>query len=363
MNTLGTEKHKDENTIIQKDRKTKIVVTIGPSTKSERSIRALVDEGMDIARFNFSHGCYEEYARWVKIVRKHARRASRKIEILGDLQGPRLRIGNLPKAGRHLISGRKVVLQFVEEGAKSSARNVVPITGCGNECSSLKKGDAIMLDNGNIELSVIDTNENGVSCRVENGGHIISNKGVNIPSLTIADSFTDKDEKDLDFILEQKLDYIGVSFVSSEVDIDRIKEKVGGRARLVAKIERIQAIKDFDDILKSTDAVMVARGDLGIEVPIQKVPLLQKRIIRHCNQSKKFVITATQMLASMAYQPRPTRAEVSDVANAVLDGTDAVMLSDETAMGKYPIETVRMMRKIVEETEEFAKTQELKALL
>lgn len=346
-----------------KNRDTKIVVTIGPATKTERSIRALVDEGMDIARFNFSHGFYEEYARWVKLIRKHARRAGRKIEILGDLQGPRLRIGNLPKAGRHLLPRRKVTVQFVEEDAKSSGRNMVPITGCGDQCSNLKKGEVIMLDSGNIELTVIDTVDNGVSCEVKNGGHIISNKGVNIPSLTIEDSFTQKDEKDLDFILEQKLDYVGLSFVTSEKDVERIRGKVGGRAKLVAKIERRQGVEDIDDIISEADMIMVARGDLGIEVPIEKVPLLQKRIIKKCNSARKPVIVATQMLTSMAYQPRPTRAEVSDVANAVLDGTDAVMLSDETAMGKYPIETVRMMRQIVEETEEFAKTQDIKALL
>lgn len=346
-----------------KDRDTKLVVTIGPSTKTERSIRALIDEGMDIARFNFSHGFYEEYAHWVKIIRKQARRAGRKVEILGDLQGPRLRVGALPKTGRHLLPRHKVLVQFTDRDAKPTGRNVIPISGCEAECSSLKKGDTIMLDNGNIELIVTKPGSDGLWCEVVNGGLILPNKGVNISSLMLEDNFTPKDEKDLDFILEQKLDYIGLSFVSSEQDIKRIKEKVDGRAQLVAKIERRQAVEDFTDILEATDAVMVARGDLGIEIPIEKVPLVQKRIIRRCKTSHKFVITATQMLASMAYQPRPTRAEVSDVANAVLDGTSAVMLSDETAMGKYPVETVRMMRKIVEETEEFAKTQELKALL
>lgn len=346
-----------------KERETKMVVTIGPATKTERDIRSLIEEGMDIARFNFSHGFYEEYARWVKLIRKHAKRACRKVEILGDLQGPRLRAGVLPETGRHLLPRHKVIIEFGDEEVKPSGRTVIPISGCDKECSRLKKGDQVMLDNGNIELKVVKPANNGFWCEVINGGVIFAHKGVNIPTLELEDSFTEKDEKDLDFILEQKLDYVGLSFVSSEKDIARIKEKVGRRAKLVAKIERRQAIEDFSDILEATDAVMVARGDLGIEIPIEKVPLLQKRIIRRCKIAHKFVITATQMLMSMAYQPRPSRAEVSDVANAVLDGTSAVMLSDETAMGKYPIETVRMMRKIIEETEEFAKTQELKALL
>ncbi len=344
-----------------KNRKTKIVATIGPATKTERDIKNLINEGMDIARFNFSHGNYEEYARWVKLIRRQSKKAKRKVEILGDLQGPRFRVGELPKAGRHLLPKRKVVISFQQKD--KYARNEIAISGVEGESISLKKGDPIMLDNGTIELRVKKIIDGGVVCDVVTGGIIFSNKGVNLPTITLSDSFTPKDEKDLQFILDQKIDYVGLSFVSCDQDVAEIKKHVDGKAKLIAKIERPQAVEDFEDILDASDGIMVARGDLGIEIPIQKVPLIQKRIIRRCKTSGKPVITATQMLASMAYQPRPTRAEVSDVANAVLDGTSAVMLSDETAMGKYPIETVRMMRQIVEEAEHFSDQMSLKSLL
>ncbi len=344
-----------------KDRKTKIVVTIGPATKTERDIKNLIAEGMDIARFNFSHGNYEEYARWVKFIRRQAKKAKRNVEILGDLQGPRFRVGELPKAGRHLLPKRKVVVSF--EKKSKYARNEICISGVEGESINLKKGDPIMLDNGTIELRVKKVSSNSVVCDVVTGGVIYSNKGVNLPTIELKDSFTEKDSKDLEFILEQKIDYVGLSFVSCDQDVAEIKKHADGRAKLIAKIERRQAVEDFEDILEASDGIMVARGDLGIEIPIQKVPFIQKRIIRRCKTSGKPVITATQMLASMAYQPRPTRAEVSDVANAVIDGTSAVMLSDETAMGKYPVETVKMMRQIVEEAEDFSDQMNLKSLL
>lgn len=344
-----------------KNRRVKIVATIGPATKTESDIRALIEAGMDIARFNFSHGYYEEYARWVTYIRRQAKKLKRNVEILGDLQGPRFRVGDLPKAGRRLLPRQKVIISCATK--EKYRRNEISITGVEGENITLKKGDPIMLDNGTIELKVLKTSAEDIACEVVTGGIIYSHKGVNLPTITLKDNFTAKDEEDLEFILKHKIDYVGLSFVSNDQDVAIIKERVAGRAKLIAKIERRQAIEDFEDILQTTDGIMVARGDLGIEIPIEKVPLVQKRIIRRCKVAGRPVITATQMLASMADQPRPTRAEVSDVANAVLDGTSAVMLSDETAMGKYPIKTVEMMCAIVEETEHFSEQMSLRSIL
>ena len=334
-----------------KARRTQIIATIGPATKTEEKIKTLIAEGIDIARFNFSHGSHPEYSRWTKIIRKWAKRYGRQVEILGDLQGPRFRVGNLPKEGRHLIPGHKIVVWFEEK--THLGRNELTILGQEGDDVALKAGDPILLDNGAVELEVLNDKSTRTECRVVTGGHIIAHKGVNLPSVKLDNAFTGKDGEDLDYILEQKLDWVGLSFVSSQEDVTKVKDKIAGRARTVAKIERQLALENLGEIIKNVDMSMVARGDLGIETPLARLPLVQKEIIRECNAAKKPVITATQMLSSMAFQPKPTRAEVSDVANAILDGADAVMLSEETAMGQYPVETVRMMRTIVEETESF----------
>ena len=334
-----------------KARRTKIIATIGPATKTEEKIKTLIAEGIDIARFNFSHGSHPEYSRWAKIIRRWAKRYGRQVEILGDLQGPRFRVGNLPKKGRHLIPGHKIVVWFEEKS--HLGRNEITVLGQEGDDVALKKGDAILLDNGSVELEVLSDRGARTECRVITGGHIIAHKGVNLPSVKLDNAFTDKDGEDLNYILEQKLDWVGLSFVSSQEDVTKVKDKIAGRARTVAKIERRLALENLDEIIRNVDMIMVARGDLGIETPLARLPLVQKQIIHQCNRAKKPVITATQMLSSMGYQPKPTRAEVGDVANAILDGTDAVMLSEETAMGRYPIETVRMMRSIIEETEAF----------
>ncbi|HOE74696.1 MAG TPA: pyruvate kinase [bacterium] len=345
-----------------KNHRVKIVATIGPATKTERDIRALIEAGMDIARFNFSHGYYEEYARWVTYIRRQAKKLRKNVEILGDLQGPRFRVGPLPKTGKRLLPRQKILISYGEKKEKCR-RNEINITGVEGEEIALKKGDPIMLDNGTIELRLLRASGEDSICEVVTGGIIYSHKGVNLPTITLKDNFTAKDAEDLEFILKHEIDYVGLSFVSNDQDVTAIKERVQGKTKLIAKIERRQAIEDFEDILHTADGIMVARGDLGIEIPLEKVPLVQKRIIRRCRVSGKPVITATQMLASMADQPRPTRAEVSDVANAVLDGTSAVMLSDETAMGKYPIKTVEMMRAIVEEAEYFSEQMNLRSIL
>lgn len=337
--------------LLLKARKTKIIATIGPATKTEEKIKTLIAEGIDIARFNFSHGSHAEYSRWAKIIRKWAKRYGRKVEILGDLQGPRFRIGNLPKEGRHLIPGHKLIVWFEEK--THLGRNEITVLGEEGDDVALKKGDPILLDNGSIELEVLNDKNTRTECRVVTGGHIIAHKGVNLPTVKLDNAFTKKDDEDLTYILDQKLDWVGLSFVSRQEDVTKVKDEIAGRARTVAKIERQLALENLGEIIKNVDMIMVARGDLGIETPLARLPLVQKKIIHQCNRAKKPVITATQMLSSMAYQPKPTRAEVSDVANAILDGADAVMLSEETAMGQYPIETVRMMRTIVEETESY----------
>jgi pyruvate kinase len=336
-----------------KTRQTKIVATIGPATKTEEKIKALIAEGIDIARFNFSHGAHAEYTRWTKIIHQWSKRLGRHVAILGDLQGPRFRIGNLPQKGRHLIPGHKLTVWF-EEKSPLGRNEITVLVGEGDDVD-LKRGDTILLDNGSIELEVLSDEGTRTECKIITGGHIIAHKGVNLPSAKLDNTFTEKDDDDLNYILEHKLDWVGLSFVSTEKDVMSIKKRIAGRAKIVAKIERQAALDNLGEIIKNVDMVMVARGDLGIETPLARLPLVQKKIIHECNRAGKPVITATQMLASMAFQPKPTRAEVSDVANAILDGANAVMLSEETAMGQYPIETVRMMRTIIEETEAFIK--------
>jgi len=337
-----------------KPRRTKIVATIGPATKTEAKIKDLIVEGLDVARFNFSHGSHAEYTRWTKIIRQWSKRLGRPVEILGDLQGPRFRIGDLPKAGKHLIPGHKLTVWF--EVKKPLGRNEITVLVGEGEDVDLKKGDAILLDNGAVELEVLSDEGPQTECKIITGGHIIAHKGVNLPTAKLDDTFTAKDEEDLAYILDHQLDLVGLSFVSNRQDVLGIKKRIAGRVKIVAKIERQAALENLSEIIKNVDVVMVARGDLGIETPLAQLPLVQKKIIHACNRAQKPVITATQMLSSMAFQPKPTRAEVSDVANAVLDGTNAVMLSEETAMGQYPIETVRMMRMIIEATETYLKS-------
>lgn len=339
------------------ERRTKIVVTIGPATCSEPILKKLIEEGMDVARFNFSHGEKEEFAAWGKIIRRLSKRLKKDVSILQDLQGPRIRVGKIAHEGHHIDSGHEVTLNFGDE----FHRNDIPIKT--DLQVSLKKDHTILIDSGLVELKVKKVEGPRIICKVIVGGALNSGKGLNFPDTPTQDAFTSKDEIDLAFGQEIGVDYVGLSFVEEGKDVTELREKISPETKIISKIERPQAIHNFSEILEASDAIMVARGDLGVEIPIEKLPFLQKRIIRRCVTAHKPVIVATDMMASMVSSPKPTRAEVLDVANAVLDGASAVMLSNETAVGKYPVQTLILMRKIVEETERFHASQELKNLL
>jgi pyruvate kinase len=333
-------------------RRAKIVATLGPSSSTEETFRQLVRAGLDVARLNFSHGSHEQKAELIAMVRKVAKEENKPICILADLQGPKIRTGTLVdhkpvllEAGKRLtITPEKLdgTAERVSTVFTTLAENVVP-------------GTQILLSDGLIELRVLEVLGADVVTEIVNGGMLGEKKGINLPGVAIkVPSLTEKDEEDLEFCLKAGADTVAVSFVQTADDVRYVKRRIaelGGDAWVIAKLEKPQAIDHLDSILEASDAIMVARGDLGVEVPPEKVPAIQKHIIRRAAEYRKPVITATQMLESMVENPRPTRAEASDVANAIYDGSDAVMLSAESAAGKYPVESVAMMNKIVMETE------------
>ncbi len=337
---------------LNKPIRTKIVATLGPASDSPEMISQLLDAGVDVFRLNMSHSNYAWHGRIVRTIRSLASRADRAISILADLQGPRIRVGEIPGGPMHLRSGMKVSLLSPEVKAQLGQ---IPVT-YDRFCHDVKVGESILLDDGQIELQVLSKSADRVQAKVRYGGLLRPFKGINMPGSKVsAPSLTEKDLADLNFILKQKVDWIGLSFARSAEDIIRLKAKIHNsksKAQVVAKIERPEAIKDLDRILLAADAVMVARGDLGVEMGPAEVPILQKKIIHQAIELERPVITATQMLDSMTENPRPTRAEASDVANAILDGTDAIMLSGETARGKYPVQTVLTARRIAYRVEE-----------
>lgn len=330
-----------------RERRTKIVVTLGPATDGAERVRALIEAGMDVARLNMSHGTQEEHARRLATVRAEAERAGRPVGVLLDLQGPKMRTGPLAGGGPvELVEGRPFVittrpLEGTAEGVSTTyahlARDVSP-------------GDRILLSDGLIELRVTRTTEMEVHGEVVHGGALREHQGINLPGVEISSpSVTDKDLADLEFGLAQGVDYVAISFVRRAEDVVRVKERVraaGAAVPVITKLEKPEALEHLEAIVAASDGVMVARGDLGVEMPPEQVPWAQKEIIRAANRAAIPVITATQMLESMIANPRPTRAEVSDVANAILDGSDAVMLSGETAIGKFPVAAVEMMARI-----------------
>ena len=341
-----------EGALVAPLRRAKIICTIGPACNTESQMRDLLRLGMDVARLNFSHGTHEEHARNIQRLRRAAKKEGRSLCILQDLQGPKIRTGRL-KGGSsiHLESGSQIVLtprdvpgteKMISTSFEELAREVEP-------------GSKILLSDGLIELRVSEIRGDEVECEVINGGELGEQQGINLPGAVFSlPSLTSKDSEDLEFGLKQGVDMIALSFVRSASDVHELKKLIrdsGGNAQVIAKLEKPQAIDDLDDILEAADAVMVARGDLGVELPPEKVPVIQKQVIRRAGEFRKPVITATQMLESMVDNPRPTRAEASDVANAIFDGTDAVMLSAETATGKYPREVVAIMSRIVVEAE------------
>jgi pyruvate kinase len=325
---------------------TKIICTLGPATSTPEAVEEMVRSGMDVARINLSHGSQEQHRRMISLVREAARGRTRPVAILADLQGPKIRVGKLLEPIR-LTPGEAVT--FVPEGEQT--RDEIPTTYPAL-AGDLSPGDQVLLDDGLLELICLDTDGNRARCEVVRGGLLLSSKGINIPAVNLsASSLTEKDLSDLEFSLNEGVEFIGLSFVRDRADVDALREHVGARALLVAKIEMARALQSIEEILEASDLAMVARGDLGVELPFERVPLVQKRLIQRANFHARPVITATQMLESMIENPRPTRAEASDVANAVLDGTDAVMLSGETARGNYPIEAVRALVRIVREIE------------
>lgn len=329
-------------------RRTKIVCTLGPVSSTEETIRAMIRAGMDVARLNFSHGTHESHASLIAAVRKVAAEEGRVIAILQDLQGPRIRIGEIQDGSVTLVTGRRFVLTTTGVPGSSEIATIhgAPLP------QDVRPGDRILLDDGAIELVVEGTTQTDVVCQVVVGGVLKPHKGVNVPGRTLTvPTITEKDIEDVTFGIEQKVDYVALSFVRSAEDVRRLRSLMADRGTsipIMSKIEKHEAIAAFDEILEASDAIMVARGDLGIEMPAEQVPLLQKMIIAKCLKIGKPVVTATQMLDSMIRNPRPTRAEVNDVANAILDGTDATMLSGESAAGSYPVEAVATMARIAE---------------
>jgi len=337
-------------------RRAKIVATLGPASNTEPVIRDLIRAGVDVVRLNFSHGSHERKAAVIQKIRKLSKEERKPLCILGDLQGPKIRTGLLKdhqpvllKAGHRLIITPREVLgtaTLVGTTFKTLAENV-------------EQGARILLSDGLIELRVHEVNGEDVACDIVNGGMLGEHKGINLPGVLVrTPSLTEKDAEDLEFALKHGVDAIAVSFVRTAEDVSLVRNRVaalGFHTWIIAKLEKPQAVEHIDAILQVSDGIMVARGDLGVEVPPEKVPAIQKFIIRRAAEYSKPVITATQMLESMIENPRPTRAEVSDVANAIYDGTDAVMLSGESAVGKYPVESVAMMARIVSETERHIK--------
>ncbi len=333
------------------ERKTKIVCTIGPASSKPDVIGRLIDAGMDVARLNFSHGTWEEHSEAIRTVRALSAKKGRPVAILQDLQGPKVRLGLFRGGSATIYSGDQFTLTTREvEGTEKIASVTYD-----RLATEVKAGDQILIDDGLIHLQVLRTDGVHVVCSVLQGGVLMNHKGLNLPGVAISvPAVTEKDLTDLDFGIEQEVDYIALSFVRTSKDISKVKELLRRRKvdiPIIAKLERPKAVRNLDEILEVADGVMIARGDLGVEMPLEEVPLIQKKIIRQANLHGAIVITATQMLDSMIEHPRPTRAEVSDVANAIFDGTDAVMLSGETASGAYPIEAVRVMAKVAVEAE------------
>ncbi|HET7295719.1 MAG TPA: pyruvate kinase [Gemmatimonadales bacterium] len=327
-------------------RRTKIVATLGPSTGTPERIAGLIAAGANVIRVNASHGTPELRATWIAAVRQAAEAADTAVAVLVDLQGPRIRVGRLPKP-RLLRPGDRVVLA-PEETVQGDE---LPTTYA-NLATDARVGARILLNDGLLSLEVTGIAPPRVECRVVDGGTLTSNKGMNLPGLQVsAPALTDKDREDTAHAVAVGVDYLALSFVRRAEDLGELRALVPSEVKLVAKIEKATALDDLTRILEACDAVMVARGDLGVELPFEEVPVVQKRLIREASRHGKPVITATQMLESMVQNPRPTRAEASDVANAILDGTDAVMLSAETAVGEYPFEAVRAMDRIIREME------------
>ncbi len=332
-------------------KKTKIVATIGPASESDSVFQKMVNSGLNLVRLNFSHGDHESHKKVIDLVRRTEKKLDKKIAIIQDLSGPKIRIGDFYKNVVDLKSGSFLTLTTKRcTGDESKV-----FVSYKNLPKEVKKGNIILLDDGKKKLKVVSVFGEDIKCKVLVGGQTKGRRGVNIPGAYLKiSSLTKKDKNDLKFGIEQDVDFVALSFVRSPSDVSELRKILNrskSKAKIISKIETQEAIENLDEIIEKTDAVMVARGDLAVEMPPEDVPMLQKKIVQKCNDLGKPVIVATQMLESMINSPVPTRAEVSDVANSILDGADAVMLSEETALGKYPVEVVSMMNKVACQTE------------
>ncbi|EOS56309.1 MULTISPECIES: pyruvate kinase [Paenibacillus] len=341
-------------------RKTKIVCTIGPSSESLENIKKLIMAGMNVARLNFSHGDFEEHGNRIKNIRQASAELGKSIAILLDTKGPEIRTGKLKEEPIELVQDEFITLTTEEI---LGDKNRISIT-YKDLPGDVEVGSTILIDDGLIGLTVVDIQGTEIKCRIVNGGTIKSKKGVNVPGVNISlPGITEKDANDIKFGIEQGIDFIAASFVRKASDVLEIRQLLeqhnATHIQIISKIENQQGVDNLDEILEVSDGLMVARGDLGVEIPAEDVPLVQKRMIEKCNRVGKPVITATQMLDSMQRNPRPTRAEASDVANAIFDGTDAIMLSGETAAGKYPVESVLTMSRIAEKAESALEYREI----
>ncbi|MGV0837021.1 pyruvate kinase [Mycolicibacterium thermoresistibile] len=333
-------------------RRGKIVCTLGPATCTEEAVRGLVEAGMDVARLNFSHGSHADHETYYKRVRTASDQTGRAVGIFADLQGPKIRLGRFETGSSYWETGETVRITVDDiEGTRDRVSTTYKELAV-----DAARGDRLLVDDGKVALLVEEVDGNDVVCTVVEGGPVSNNKGVSLPGMNVSvPAMTEKDVEDLEFALRLGVDMVALSFVRSPADVDLVHEvmdRVGRRVPVIAKLEKPEAIDNLEAIVLAFDAVMVARGDLGVELPLEEVPLVQKRAIQMARENARPVIVATQMLESMIDNSRPTRAEASDVANAVLDGTDAVMLSGETSVGKYPLEAVRTMARIVAAVEE-----------
>ena len=333
--------------------KTKIVATVGPASNSKEMLRALIQEGVDVFRLNFSHGAHEQHLKVIQFVRELNEELGTSVALLQDLQGPKIRVNEVAP-NVELTAGETITITTREvlgnKDLVSTSYQKLP--------TDVKVGDTILIDDGKIELTVLESRTEDVVCRIKYGGMLKSRKGINLPFTKVtAPSLTEKDMEDLLFGLANKIDWVALSFVRKASDIESLREIINKHnpdTRIVAKIEKPEALENLDKVIEATDAVMVARGDLGVEIWMEEVPMVQKKIIEKCNRLSKPVIVATQMMESMIENPRPTRAETNDVANAVIDGADALMLSAETAAGKYPVEVIRSMVRTISSVEKQA---------
>ncbi len=342
--------------------RTKILVTLGPATDSTEMIRKLVQAGIDGVRLNFSHGSYDFFEKLLNNINETCIEENTPLAVLVDLQGPKIRIGELARPEIELNTGNNIEITIADV---IGTENLIS-TSYSALVNDAVEGDPILIDDGLIRLRITEKKKNSLVCKIENGGTLRPKKGLNLPGMNLSTpSITEKDFKDLEFVLKHRIDYIALSFVRKAEDITILKSWLKDRNSeipVIAKIEKREAVESFDAILDAADGIMVARGDLGVELPAAEVPVIQKEIIKKCNAVGKLVITATQMLDSMIHNPVPTRAEASDVANAVWDGTDVVMLSGETSIGKFPVGTVNIMNDIIRNAERhsFNRTIEFK---